>query len=136
MKIRIQIQKEIDLREVICYLLCNGLCYFSDYGVDLNYSQNDYKLAKASSSLSAPAWEDVLTEMVINGKPLHFKDVEGEGDMDADLTLQSVKEGFEKMYGVNPTFTDAVDTLLKENEDAETCDVILQCLLYGDVVFG
>lgn len=133
MKMTIIVTKEINLREVINNLLCNGLDYFSDYGVDLKYSQKDYELAKASSSLSSPCWEDVLTEMILSGKTLRFIDTEG--DMDADLTLQKVQDGF-KLYGVNPTFTDAVDTLLEENEDAETCDVILQCILYGEVVFG
>jgi hypothetical protein len=132
----LQIDKTPHIREFICNLLCNGMYYFSGYGIQLNYSRKGYELTKESSTLSDPAWEDVLTQMIIDGYTLHFDDIEGDGEMNADLTLQSVEDGLKNLYGVNPTFTNAVDTLLAEEDDAETCDVILQCILYGDIIFG
>lgn len=136
----ITIKKEIEgvliLRNFLTNLLSDGLHYIADYGIDLTYSKKDYELAKENCILLSPCWEDVLTQMLIDGKKLTFLDIEGDGDMNADLTLESIDNGLKTLYGVNPTFTNAVNDFLEENGDAETCDTILQYLLYGEVVFG
>ena len=53
----LQIDKTTHIREFICNLLCNGMYYFSGYGIQLNYSRKDYELTKESSTLLDPAWE-------------------------------------------------------------------------------
>lgn len=59
--------------------------------------------------------------------------VTGEGEKPRDLNRQSIEKGLQVMAEKYPLhFTD----FIKENYDATTADVFLQCCLFGEVVYG
>ena len=77
-------------------------------------------------------YSDVMSWAAKNGK--HFKvtvrDDEGEGH---NITPLTIERGVQTMQDKYPRhFADMV----KENDDATTSDVLLQCILFEEVVYG
>ncbi len=107
--------------------LCNGLSQLNSYGIDVDYSDKDYK--KARAKLTSPCYEDVLLQILKDGKELQFVDTE-EGEDTKIILLADVHT---KMPLVP---LDHLTAMIEENDDATTADVILQTIIYNDIIFG
>ena len=110
--------------------LCNavGTGYMDQYGIEVDFDDNDYKTAK--EKLESPCYEDILMQILRDGKGLIMKDVEGEGDNTKSITIQDVYDRFHLIpmqYMVD---------LICENDDATTADVIIQIVFYKEIIFG
>jgi hypothetical protein len=108
--------------------LCNGLHYISDYGLDLNYSKEDYTAAKGRLKI-VMCYEDVLMEILRGGGKLILTDNEG-GEDDAVITLKEVHER------VSNTQLNHLMNMINEEDDTITADVILQTVFLNDIVYG
>jgi hypothetical protein len=116
--------------------LCNGLGYIGDYGLELTYDDADYAVAKqnilqnkTAADISTVCYEDVLLQILRDGKTLTLIDNEG-GEDPAEITILHVHERVEK------TPIRHLMNAITENDDAETADVILQTVFLGDIVYG
>lgn len=134
MTITITVPMEIDIREMLDTIFADGLHYFGGYGIELDCEDADYKAAKQSLLDANPSSiicvEDVMTQIVMRGGSIHFLDVEGDGEYTKYLNLDLISQNLPK---VNNAFL--IQTMDGDG-DAGTADVILQQLLYGEVIFG
>jgi hypothetical protein len=73
--------------------------------------------------------EDVLSNMLLNGKSLIISDVEEEFE-DQELTLEKLINGINLSIQANGISVDLDDW------DAVDCDVIIQNAIFNDVVYG
>ena len=108
--------------------LCNGLDYFQGYGFDLDYDADQYY--KAREKLKSPCFEDVLMQLLRDGGQLIFKDVENEGDMTRIVTLKDIHERVQNA---------PIKTLIEmadQEDDAITADIILQTVLFNEILLG
>lgn len=114
--------------------LCNvyGTGWFEGYGLEWDYDAAAYKVArtKLQEAGESPCIENVLLQIIKDGGELRVKDIEGEGDQDGKFTLQTITDNI----GTVP-FEHMAD-YLNENDDIYTADVILQSILYREVIFG
>jgi hypothetical protein len=110
--------------------LCNavGTGYMNSYGIELCYNDEDYEAAK--TKLESPCFEDVLMQILRDGKTLTLSDIEGNGTNNASITLKEVHER------VSLTPIQHLSDLIAENDDAVTADVIIQSVFYKDIIFG
>jgi len=109
--------------------LCNGLGYLEQYGIELDYNEDEYKSSRAKIGPNAPCFEDVLLQMLRDGYKLKF--IDNENGMDeVDVTLQDIHEK------VQLTESRHLLDMENENGDADTADAVLQTVLYGEVIFG
>jgi hypothetical protein len=108
--------------------LCNGLGYVEGYGLELTFKDSHYKAAR--KKLGSPCYEDVLLQILKDGKPLKMIDHECDGEYTREITLKDVHEKVQT--------TDASWLLQMENgeDDATTADCILQTVFFGDIIFG
>lgn len=107
--------------------LCNGLGQISGYSITVDYSDKDYTAAR--KKLKNPCYEDVLLQILKDGKELQFVDEE-EGQDTVTILLADV-------YAKMPLVPfDHLTAMIEENDDADTADVILQTIIYGDIIFG
>ena len=128
----------LDKRESATFFynaLCNGLQYVYEYGIELDNSKAEYNTAKAKLKSFERIWdngsecyEDVLMVMLCTCG-LKFKDRECGMD---DVTIH-IDDLEERMSQVPAKWILQMEC---ENDDAETADVIIQCCLYGEIVFG
>jgi hypothetical protein len=112
--------------------LCNGLDYIQGYGIVLETQKSQYEAAKQTLKAKgiSPCYEDVLMEILRQNGKLKLKDIEGEGSMDAEITLADVHER------VQSTPLAHLVAMINETDDADTADVILQHTFYQDIIFG
>lgn len=108
--------------------LCNGLHELGNYGIELDYNEDEYKLSRASLGPNAPCFEDVLMQMLRDGYKLAFTDTEAEETM--FITMNDVHAK------VQTTDSRHLLDMINEQDDAVTADVVLQTVIYGEVVFG
>jgi hypothetical protein len=108
--------------------LCNGLHELGNYGVELDYIEDEYKLSRASLGPNAPCFEDVLLQMLRDGYKLAFTDTEAEETI--FITIQDVHAK------VQETDIRYLLDMINEQDDAVTADVVLQTVIYGEVIFG
>lgn len=108
--------------------LCNGLHELGNYGIELDYNEDEYKLSRASLGPNAPCFEDVLMQMLRDGYKLAFTDTEAEETM--FITMNDVHAK------VQTADSRHLLDMINERDDAVTADVILQTVIYGEVVFG
>ena len=113
---------------IIMAILCDGLHFFGGYGFALDYSQEEYQEAKALTT--NPSIEDVQLTMLKLGYGLTFTDLEGDSDQTTILTYDLIKE---KLPGCPES---NVQNILNEEYDAEDCDILLQHILFGEIVYG
>jgi hypothetical protein len=113
--------------------LCNGLNELSYYGLQLSFFDADY--TKAAKKLKETAtdtvcYEDVLMQILRDGKKLSVIDNENGGDYSVSIDLNDVHE----RVALTPIrhLMDAIN----ENDDAITADCILQSVFFKEVVFG
>lgn len=110
--------------------LCNavGTNYMEGYGLEMSFFSRDYLAAK--EKLKDPCYENILMQILRDGKKLTFVDNESEGDMTRSITLQDVHDR------VQLTPFAHLMNMINENDDAETADVILQTVFFQEIVFG
>lgn len=126
--------------------LCNGLGEFFGYGLDLEYEPNDYRQAKKDLETMKHPWpwesktgssidlgicnEDVLMQILHNGKILIAEDIEGQGDMTRSIKLKDVHDR------VLLTPITHLTDMIEENDDAITADAILQTVFFEKLIFS
>lgn len=113
--------------------LCDGLHYFSSYGIEVKVSKRAYNDARTEIKQEGVelCYEDVWIQVLKDGGSIAFIDVENAGDMTGFLSLSdSTLNNFAKVPFQN------IINLLNEEYDAGDCDTILQTLVWGEVVFG
>lgn len=114
--------------------LCNGLQEMQYYGLELQYSDEDYKAAKdilkeQSGENTEICYQDVLMQILRMGKSLSLVDLEG-GEDSKSITLKDVHERVS-----NTPISHLMDAI-NENGDAITADVIIQTVFLNDVIYG
>jgi hypothetical protein len=114
--------------EIFYNSLCNGLGYFSSYGFRIETTAGDWK--KAHENEANQCYEDILMQVLRDGNTIKFIDEEGEGDNNVDLTLAMVHSGVIKAP------IKRIMEFINEEDDAETADVIIQSVLFGEIVYG
>jgi hypothetical protein len=113
--------------------LCNGLDYISSYGLSLDCSNSEYKAAAGklkTSSTSTVCFEDVLMQILKDGKTITLIDEECDGEYTKSITMEDVHNRVQK------TQLNHLMNMINENDDAETADVILQTVFFEDIIFG
>lgn len=122
--------------------LCNGLTELRYYNLELDYKAADYaaaakKLKKTGQKLpwvkmtgQTVCYEDVLMQILRDGKKLSIIDDGYDGDYSVSITLADVHE----RVALTPIghLMDAVN----ETDDATTADCILQTVFFKEIVFG
>jgi hypothetical protein len=108
--------------------LCNGLSYISSYGLSLDCSDSEYKVAR--EKLNNPCFEDVLMQMLKDGNTITLIDEECDGEYTKSITMEDVHNRVQK------TQLNHLMNMINENDDAETADVILQTVFFEDIIFG
>jgi len=112
--------------------ICNGLGELACYDLDLDYSNEEYKAAKQQLSDKQPneqaCWEDVLMEMLRSGNTLWV--VDSNDEERHPITLDLIHER------VQTTQTNHLMNMINEHDDAITADVIIQTVVYGEIVYG
>ncbi len=125
--------------------LCNGLDYLSGYGLSIKYSEVDYKYAKIvlemkfirnskgheKPSPSSICYEDVLMQILKNGKSLKLIDNECDGEYNSTIKLKDVHERVQKT-----PINHLIEYINETGGDATTADVVLQTVFYNDIIFG
>lgn len=108
--------------------LCNGLGYMSGYGLEFEYSEEQYRAAK--TKLQSPCFEDVLMQILRDGGSLTFVDVECDGEYTRSVSLADVHSR------VQQTPLRFLTDMINEQDDAETADVMLQTVFFEEIIFG
>jgi len=113
--------------EIFHLAMCNGLGYIRGYGITVDYNEQDFKTASNSVALHG-CWEDVLLQILIDGKPLLFVDEESE-----ETHTIYISDVIKKV-----STTDAKNLLniINEEDDAIDSDCVLQTVIYGEVIYG
>lgn len=125
--------------KIVYLCLTTGLPFFVSYGFDMKYDQNDYN--KARKSLTDRGFkgeltdticiEDIQTEMLRLGDSLKFINTE-EDDEETILNLSLIEKNWDKVRMKDLADMDEETG----NWDAETADCIMQCILFGEIVYG
>lgn len=106
--------------------LSNGLSYLRGYDIEEDYSKLEYQQAK--EKLNAPFYEDVLVQILEDGGSINFIDYESMSI--STIHLEDVVNNMPKV---------PLNTLLEvlnDMGDAISYDVILQTIIYGEVIYG
>lgn len=122
------------LNNILHLCLCDGLHYFGGYGIDIGYDKADYKKAKeqlVTENKETVCFEDVIMRVLQNGGGLKFSDIEGEGENDAILFLNEETYSRFKLIPIERLLK-----VINEEYDAEDADVVIQTLVYGEILFG
>lgn len=114
--------------------LCNALGYMQGYGLGLEVDKESYQTAKANLQQKRPGeticYEDVLLQVLKDGGSLTMVDHEGDGEYNSTVTLQDIHDRVQK------TESRFLMDMINEQDDAETADVILQTVFFGEPIFG
>ena len=110
--------------------MCNvfGTGYFDGYGLELDCNEKDYK--ESREKLQNPCFEDVLLQMLKDGKTLTLVDIECDGEYTRSITLEDVHNK------VCNTPTNHLMDMINEDGDVVTSDVILQTVFFDEIIFG
>lgn len=108
--------------------LCNSLGYFTSYGFEVDFNEEEYK--KSKEKLTSPSYEEVFIQMLKDGYGLTVNDIENDGEYTTTIYLKDVVEKVQK------TPIRHLSNMINEEDDADTGDVILQTVFFDEVVFG
>ena len=109
------------LSDVICAGIEGGIQYWADI---MNVT--------APEKVTFPEATKLLTACMNKGGVVHIADVEDESEQ-WELTYEKLKAGLEVMKTKYPWH---YKNITSDNADAETGDVLIQCALFGEIVFG
>ena len=113
--------------------LCNSLQELRYYGIVIQIKKEDYQKARAKLEEEKPdtviCREDIYMQILRDGNKLTFIDEEDD-DNTKSITLQDVHNNVQK------TPSDYLIAMQQGQDDATTGDCILQCVLYGEVIYG
>ena len=120
-------------KEILLNSLCNGLGQLQAYGLELIFNDDDYTEAKKSyykrnNQNSVACYEDILLEILTNGKQLSFIDEESE-----ETYFFKLDSALKNLDNLPPQW---ILQLVNEEDDAITADVVLQFCLFNEIVFG
>ncbi len=119
-----------EVLEIIYRAFCDGgISQLNCHGFSLDYNDIDYSEAK--KKLNDPCYEDVLVQILRDGKTITFVDIEGD-ETNTLLTLETAL----KHLSLPNSIKTCVSILNEEDYDAITCDEALQLALFGKVDFG
>lgn len=131
---RIELTKE-KFTDLLYLSLCDGLHYFSSYGLNFYYNDEDYAKAKNEIKFGEKqnfdwriCWQDVLIKMLELKLPISIIDEEtGEYNVALDI---------DELYSnVHLVPLHNLVNIIDENYDAEDCDAFLQCVFFKEIVF-
>lgn len=115
--------------------LCNGLSEVCNcYDLSFVYDSEDYSKAKNKlksedpENLKTICFEDVIMEILRSGGKLSLVDEDAEESY--SITLQDVHTRVKK------TPIRYLLDIMKENDDAETADAVLQTVFCGEIIYG
>lgn len=129
----------LNKKEILDYFyrsLCNTVFtgfFGGAYGIEISYSEVDYisaknKLINSKKNIS-PCIEDVLLEMLMCGKNIVFIDTEDDNKEYHIDIKQLLKQ-------VPKTIPDVLIDFYKEEDDAASGDVLLQTVIFGEVIYA
>jgi hypothetical protein len=98
------------------------------YGLEFETHEHEYQAAR--QKLTNPCYEDVLMQVLRDGKTIQCIDTEGDGDYNREITLQMVHDGMDKVPARN------ILNIVNEQDDVIDADVILQTVMFGEIIFG
>ncbi len=99
--------------ENLMYSMAQGSSYWCKYAGDLGYESTVHEILEKKLELKLEDFEDE--------KARHT------------LTLAKIKKGLTIMANKYPKH---FASILQDNTDADTADVLLQCALLGEIVYG
>lgn len=133
MKLNVEVL-ELEKDDIVCIL--SGFSVYGGYWATLSWDDNEYSEAKEiERSLldegdNVVCFEDILANMLLNGKKIIISDSEEDDYEDQELTLEKLIKGLNLSIQENRLSLDSADW------DAEDCDVIVQNALFNEVVYG
>lgn len=114
--------------EMFYNAMCNALPYVTNgYSLQLDFNEAEYKEARAK--LNSPCLEDVLMQLLRDGKTIKFIDLEADNE-EHPITLQLIHDNMPKLPIRNAL------NIINEQDDAEDADVVIQTVIFGEVIFG
>jgi hypothetical protein len=113
--------------------MCNGMGYFCQYGIQLEFDDDQYAAAKAAIRSEKGedhmiCREDIWIKILKDGGSIKFHDKEAE-----EIYETKIEDVHEK---VQKTPIRHLMDAINENDDAITADCILQTVIIGEVVYG
>jgi hypothetical protein len=121
--------------KIVYLCMTTGLPTLADAGIELSYDREQYKAAReaiiARTSEPTACIEDVQTEMLRKGNDLVFTDTESDDEVTL-LNLSLIENNWDKVRIKDLAEMDEETG----NWDADTACNIMQCLLYGEIVYG
>lgn len=129
MKVTIELTKQ-ESEQAFHGILCNciSMGWFNGYGITLDYNKGAYK--RASEKLENPCREDVWMQILKDGGKLFFIDWECDGEYNAEVTLEDVHTKLQTAP------LEDIQVVLDGTGDVINDDIVLQTMLYGEVIFG
>ena len=110
----------------MCNVFGNG--WFDGYGLELEFNEEDYDQSK--EKLNNPCFEDVLLQILKDGKKLTLVDVEYDGEYTRSITIEDVHKK------VSKTPIHHLMDMINEDGDVITSDVVLQTVFFDEIIFG
>lgn len=79
-------------------------------------------------------WYQNIVKSLMNkpGYKIEIYDVENEGELLGELSYESLRKNLPSLGN----YFNEMIALRDEEFDAETCDILFQCLVMGEVIFG
>ena len=106
-----------------------GTGYFEEFGLKLLYSEKEYEEARLKLPKNKPLLEDILMQILKDGNSITFIDVKGKGEYTEFLSLRKAFQNIPKV---------SLRTLLEFEEgmeDTNSASIVLQTILYEEIVF-
>ena len=111
--------------------MCNvfGTDYHAGYGLELEYDMKDYVQSRKKMN-GEPCWEDVLLQMLKDGKSLTLVDVECDGEYTSTITIKDV---YEKVQNTN--YNNLIN-VVEGTGDVSDSDCVIQTVFFGEIIFA
>lgn len=131
----VEITLSTEKAEHFFYLaLCNTVStgWMAGYGLFVSWDGDAYKAAKAKlvEAKKETCSEDILMQILRDGGTLSFIDEESGGEYTRTVTLADIHEKAKN------TPAEHLLNFINEDDDVVTGDVLLQTILYGEIMFG
>ncbi len=106
---------DVDMKEIenVMYSMAEGSSYWCKFAGDLGYESTVKGILEKKLELKLEDFEDLEAKYT--------------------LTLAKIKKGLKVMAEKYPKH---FASILQEDTDADTADVLLQCSLLGEIVYG